>query len=97
MNAVLLIPNSTILDESSMCTMNTIKLLFCVFMQLYKTRHIDLYLGVWSHGSIDNIQTLLQVKVGVLCPFQQPGSYLDRLSTLLSLVGFKPTEVTTCD
>ena len=34
-----------------------------------------------------------KIKVGVLCPVQQPGSYWDR-SSALPLVELKPTEVT---
>ena len=37
-----------------------------------------------------------KVKVGVLRPVQQPGSYWDR-STELPLVGLEPTEVTAYD
>ena len=37
-----------------------------------------------------------KVKVGVLRPVQQPGSYWDR-SSELPLVGLKPTEVTAYD
>ena len=37
-----------------------------------------------------------KVKVGVLRPVQQPGSYLDR-SSELPLVGLEPTEVTAYD
>ena len=39
---------------------------------------------------------LSKVKVGVLRPFQQPGSYWDR-SSELPLVGLEPTEVTAYD
>ena len=47
------------------------------------------YLSRWSHqGS--------KVKVGVLRPVQQPGSYWDR-SSELPLVGLEPTEVTAYD
>ena len=42
--------------------------------------------------SVDN----LKVKVGVLRPVQQPGSYWDR-SSELPLVGLEPTEVTAYD
>ena len=37
-----------------------------------------------------------KVKVGVLCPVQQPGLYWDR-SSELPLVGLEPTEVTAYD
>ena len=37
-----------------------------------------------------------KVKVGILRPVQQPGSYWDR-SSELSLVGLEPTEVTAYD
>ena len=37
-----------------------------------------------------------KVKVGVLRPVQQPGSYWDR-SSELPLVGLEPTEVTAYD
>ena len=37
-----------------------------------------------------------KVKVGVLRPFQQPGSYWDK-SSALPLVGLEPTEVRACD
>ena len=37
-----------------------------------------------------------KVKVGVLSPVQQPGSYWDR-SSELPLVGLEPTEVTAYD
>ena len=39
---------------------------------------------------------LVKVKVGVLRPVQQPGSYWDR-SSELPLVGLEPTEVTAYD
>ena len=39
---------------------------------------------------------LIQIKVGVLRPVQQPGSYWDR-SSELPLVGLEPTEVTAYD
>ena len=39
---------------------------------------------------------LSKVKVGVLRPVQQPGSYWDR-SSELPLVGLEPTEVTAYD
>ena len=38
----------------------------------------------------------IKVKVGVLSPVQQPGSYWDR-SSELPLVGLEPTEVTAYD
>ena len=38
----------------------------------------------------------VKVKVGVLRPVQQPGSYWDR-SSELPLVGLEPTEVTAYD
>ena len=38
----------------------------------------------------------VKVKVGVLSPVQQPGSYWDR-SSELPLVGLEPTEVTAYD
>ena len=38
----------------------------------------------------------IKVKVGVLRPVQQPGSYWDR-SSELPLVGLEPTEVTAYD
>ena len=41
-------------------------------------------------------QFILKVKVGVLRPVQQPGSYWDR-SSELPLVGLEPTEVTAYD
>ena len=40
--------------------------------------------------------TLTKVKVGVLRPVQQPGSYWDR-SSELPLLGLEPTEVTAYD
>ena len=42
------------------------------------------------------IVSLSKVKVGVLRPVQQPGSYWDR-SSELPLVGLEPTEVTAYD
>ena len=42
------------------------------------------------------VTTLSKVKVGVLRPVQQPGSYWDR-SSELPLVGLEPTEVTAYD
>ena len=39
---------------------------------------------------------VVKVKVGVLRPVQQPGSYWDR-SSELPLVGLEPTEVTAYD
>ena len=46
----------------------------------------------YKKGSYDSAK----VKVGVLCPVQQPGSYWDR-SSELPLVGLEPTEVTAYD
>ena len=43
-----------------------------------------------------NIKNWSKVKVGVLRPVQQPGSYWDR-SSELPLVGLEPTEVTAYD
>ena len=45
---------------------------------------------------IVSFNLLLKVKVGVLRPVQQPGSYWDR-SSELPLVGLEPTEVTAYD
>ena len=45
----------------------------------------------WRMGEVK-----LKVKVGVLRPVQQPGSYWDR-SSELPLVGLEPTEVTAYD
>ena len=45
---------------------------------------------------IDSIEYCKKVKVGVLRPVQQPGSYWDR-SSELPLVGLEPTEVTAYD
>ena len=42
------------------------------------------------------INSIIKVKVGVLRPVQQPGSYWDR-SSELPLVGLEPTEVTAYD
>ena len=62
------------------------------------------YLFIWvfmslsTHG-IGHITFPLErskVKVGVLRPVQQPGSYWDR-SSELPLVGLEPTEVTAYD
>ena len=50
-------------------------------------------------GNVQFIQNLCdrsKVKVGVLHPVQQPGSYWDR-SSELPLVGLEPTEVTAYD
>ena len=49
----------------------------------------------FKHGS-SIFQRLSKVKVGVLRPVQQPGSYWDR-SSELPLVGLEPTEVTAYD
>ena len=53
---------------------------------------MNAYVWCWSKicGSLD------KVKVGVLRPVQQPGSYWDR-SSELPLVGLEPTEVTAYD
>ena len=51
--------------------------------------------NIFSHIKIPYIQSS-KVKVGVLRPFQQPGSYWDR-SSELPLVGLEPTEVTAYD
>ena len=49
-------------------------------------------------GLLEEIRalSLFKVKVGVLRPVQQPGSYWDR-SSELPLVGLEPTEVTAYD
>ena len=39
----------------------------------------------------------IRVKVGVLCPVQQPGSYWDRSSALQLVGGQTPTEATTAN
>ena len=44
----------------------------------------------------DQVASMTKVKVGVLRPVQQPGSYWDR-SSELPLVGLEPTEVTAYD
>ena len=44
----------------------------------------------------EKVNLLHKVKVGVLRPVQQPGSYWDR-SSELPLVGLEPTEVTAYD
>ena len=46
--------------------------------------------------SLENPDLVFQIKVGVLRPVQQPGSYWDR-SSELPLVGLEPTEVTAYD
>ena len=58
---------------------------------------------MYLNASTTSIQTQIQVpfiffkvKVGVLRPVQQPGSYWDR-SSELPLVGLEPTEVTAYD
>ena len=48
------------------------------------------------HIPVGYLQVLYKVKVGVLRPIQQPGSYWDR-SSELPLVGLEPTEVTVYD
>ena len=48
-----------------------------------------------SHGKKKHCN-YVKVKVGVLRPVQQPGSYWDR-SSELPLVGLEPTEVTAYD
>ena len=51
----------------------------------------------WSRQySCVNSLNISKVKVGVLRPVQQPGSYWDR-SSELPLVGLEPTEVTAYD
>ena len=50
--------------------------------------------GIQTGGVLPNVKT--KVKVGVLRPVQQPGSYWDR-SSELPLVGLEPTEVTAYD
>ena len=59
---------------------------------------MNAYVWCWSKicGSLDEIPSLTKVKVGVLRPVQQPGSYWDR-SSELPLVGLEPTEVTAYD
>ena len=54
---------------------------------------------VLVHSSVISLnfqKCLFKVKVGVLRPVQQPGSYWDR-SSELPLVGLEPTEVTAYD
>ena len=56
------------------------------------------YLGykVIGFSGLFNSLAKVKVKVGVLRPVQQPGSYWDR-SSELPLVGLEPTEVTAYD
>ena len=49
-----------------------------------------------TYTHIEHLQPIAKVKVGVLRPVQQPGSYWDR-SSELPLVGLEPTEVTAYD
>ena len=49
-----------------------------------------------TNGSNIKMSQSQRVKVGVLRPVQQPGSYWDR-SSELPLVGLEPTEVTAYD
>ena len=51
---------------------------------------------VWVTGMSLTNRMKVKVKVGVLRPVQQPGSYWDR-SSELPLVGLEPTEVTAYD
>ena len=63
---------------------------------------------VYAHSSYPDLSCIInfdnliycfasaKVKVGVLRPVQQPGSYWDR-SSELTLVGLEPTEVTAYD
>ena len=65
------------------------------FENLFRFTYIDF---VFSSYGLKDMHTLLKVKVkvGVLRPVQQPGSYWDR-SSELPLVGLEPTEVTAYD
>ena len=72
---------------------------------IIKVKHpsSDIYRKNISLMKINNIIVVLhtgiilsKVKVGVLRPVQQPGSYWDR-SSELPLVGLEPTEVTAYD
>ena len=55
------------------------------------------YLKIIRIAPLDNFTKVkVGVKVGVLRPVQQPGSYWDR-SSELPLVGLEPTEVTAYD
>ena len=51
---------------------------------------------IWSKEIPEWKALEAKVKVGVLRPVQQPGSYWDR-SSELPLVGLEPTEVTAYD
>ena len=69
-------------------------LLFLLYMWMCREEVITS-----KSGGILNIKTigfLVSIKVGVLRPVQQPGSYWDR-SSELPLVGLEPTEVTAYD
>ena len=56
----------------------------------------NLSIQLQNHKDKFKIMWVTKVKVGVLRPVQQPGSYWDR-SSELPLVGLEPTEVTAYD
>ena len=67
-----------------------------------KTKHMDNQPEESQTGILTNANKFStyfgssKVKVGVLRPVQQPGSYWDR-SSVLPLVGLEPTEATAYD
>ena len=67
-------------------------------VQLFDDVHNILFITLNYERTVCGIHNFntLKVKVGVLRPVQQPGSYWDRFSEL-PLVGLEPTEVTAYD
>ena len=68
----------------------------CIDLSWETTLKINSLSHPWSDFTTSITTTISQrskVKVGVLRPVQQPGSYWDR-SSELPLVGLEPTEVT---
>ena len=68
----------------------------CIMVHSNLCCGIFLFIQKYSLGKSLKCQYVTKVKVGVLRPVQQPGSYWDR-STELPLVGLEPTEVTAYD
>ena len=63
-----------------------------IVLNLHQKRDPKVQQDFIGQGHYDKVK----VKVGVLRPVQQPGSYWDR-SSELPLVGLEPTEVTAYD
>ena len=80
--------------QAAYTSMFRVFIAFCIYMRVSMCDvHVGVLLGFLECLNVNNVS---KVKVEVLRPVQQPGSYWDR-SSELPLVGLEPTEVTAYD